>query len=151
MASDNGRIVKVLGVTGRLADLDVDGSRAPADEAKQTALDVTDDEQRQLGRPTRQAEFVAGSDQAHDALRFQLAGGSPAGSDPLEKDRRRRRRRKNPDEGLLDNPCKERVASWVDCENQSLRKRSPWRDAVLVGHQSDRVWGATRRGRLRSR
>ena len=46
--SDNGRVIAVLSVTGGLADLDVNGSRVPADLAVLNALGITDDERRQL-------------------------------------------------------------------------------------------------------
>jgi YD repeat-containing protein len=46
--SDNGRVVKVVGVTGGRADLDIDGSGAAAGAAALTALGITDAERQQL-------------------------------------------------------------------------------------------------------
>lgn len=45
---DNGRIVKLLSVTGGLADLDVDGSNQPASPAALAALGITDAERAEL-------------------------------------------------------------------------------------------------------
>ncbi|MFL6198246.1 MAG: hypothetical protein ACJ76J_03635, partial [Thermoanaerobaculia bacterium] len=46
--SDNGRIVRVLGIAGGLADLDVTGSGMPADGPALAALGITEAELRQL-------------------------------------------------------------------------------------------------------
>jgi hypothetical protein len=48
VASDNGRVVKVLSVTGGLADLDIDGSGKAATPAALAALGITDAERQQL-------------------------------------------------------------------------------------------------------
>ncbi|HEX7181284.1 MAG TPA: RHS repeat-associated core domain-containing protein [Thermoanaerobaculia bacterium] len=48
VASDNGRIVKILGITGGLADLDVTGSGAPAGAEALAELGITDAERRRL-------------------------------------------------------------------------------------------------------
>ena len=49
VASDNGRVIKVLSITGGLADLDIDGDGAADDAAALAALGVTDAERAQLG------------------------------------------------------------------------------------------------------
>ncbi|HEY6873326.1 MAG TPA: RHS repeat-associated core domain-containing protein [Geobacteraceae bacterium] len=46
--SDNGKIVKILSVTGGFADLDTDGSGATANATKLAALGITDAERQQL-------------------------------------------------------------------------------------------------------
>ena len=46
--SDNGRVVKILNVTGGIAQLDIDGSGSPANAAALTALGVADAERKQL-------------------------------------------------------------------------------------------------------
>lgn len=48
VASDDGRVIKVLSVAGGLADLDVDGSGLPAGAAALAALGVTDVERGRL-------------------------------------------------------------------------------------------------------
>jgi RHS repeat-associated protein len=48
VASDNGRIIKVLAVTDGLAELDVEGKDKTADAKALAALGITDDERRQL-------------------------------------------------------------------------------------------------------
>jgi RHS repeat-associated protein len=46
--SQNGRVIKILGINSGMADLDLDGSGVAADAAALAALGVTDDERRQL-------------------------------------------------------------------------------------------------------
>lgn len=46
--SDNGRVVKIVGVSGSLADLDVDGSGAAADPAALASLGIADDERARV-------------------------------------------------------------------------------------------------------
>ncbi len=46
--SDNGLVIAVLGVTGGLADVDLDGSGTPADAAARAAVGLTDDERTEL-------------------------------------------------------------------------------------------------------
>jgi hypothetical protein len=48
VASDNGRVIKVISITGGLADLDLDGNGTVDDATALAALGITDDEQRRL-------------------------------------------------------------------------------------------------------
>ncbi|MBL0124793.1 MAG: hypothetical protein IPP88_19445 [Betaproteobacteria bacterium] len=48
VASNNGRVIKVLGITGGLAELDLDGTGAPAGAAALIALGITDVERQRL-------------------------------------------------------------------------------------------------------
>lgn len=48
IASDNGRVIKVLSITAGLADLDIDGTAAAANAAALTALGVTDQERTRI-------------------------------------------------------------------------------------------------------
>ena len=48
VASDNGRVIKVLSITAGLADLDIDGSGQPANATALAALGATDAERQQL-------------------------------------------------------------------------------------------------------
>jgi RHS repeat-associated protein len=48
--SDNGRVIKVLSITGTMADLDTDGDDAADDAAKLTALGITTEERSQLAQ-----------------------------------------------------------------------------------------------------
>ncbi len=48
VASDNGRVVKILSITGGKANLDIDGGSTPANAAALAALGVSDDERIQL-------------------------------------------------------------------------------------------------------
>ena len=47
-ASDNGRVIEILSVSGGLAEIDVDGSGRPADAAALAALDLDDAERARL-------------------------------------------------------------------------------------------------------
>ena len=47
--SDNGRVIKILGITNGLATLDIDGKGGIADANALASLGVTDDERKQLG------------------------------------------------------------------------------------------------------
>jgi PASTA domain/Putative Ig domain/PKD domain len=57
IASDNGKVIKILGVTGGQASLDIDGSGQAATTTDLTALGVTDQELQNLGTlyPTGQS------------------------------------------------------------------------------------------------
>ena len=46
--SDNGRVIKILSITGGLADLDISGAGTPANASALAALGVTDAERQQL-------------------------------------------------------------------------------------------------------
>ena len=48
IASDNGRVIKVLGITGGMADLDIDGDGVADTGAPLAGLGVTDDERARL-------------------------------------------------------------------------------------------------------
>ncbi len=48
LANDNGRVIKILSISGGLANLDIDGSGTPASAAALAALGVTDAERQQL-------------------------------------------------------------------------------------------------------
>lgn len=50
IASQDGRVIKVLGITGGLADLDLDGNGATDDAAALGALGITDEERTRLGQ-----------------------------------------------------------------------------------------------------
>ena len=50
IASANGRVIKVLGITGGLADLDTDGDTVIDDATKLTALGITDAERTRLAQ-----------------------------------------------------------------------------------------------------
>ncbi|MEK6590028.1 MAG: hypothetical protein AABZ11_05040, partial [Nitrospinota bacterium] len=46
--ADNGKIIKILGITNGMADLDIDGSGAPATSTALTAMGITDTERQTL-------------------------------------------------------------------------------------------------------
>ena len=130
--SNNGRVIKIVGVTGGMADLDITGDDV-ADDA--TILGVTAAERQQLA-----ASYPAGRElwrvpiphftpwdhnwpfgPPFDAIGPN--GGAPRGDDPL------------------DDPCK-RTGSIVECQNQTLGEVMEVSGTPFHLHyQSDRVAG----------
>jgi len=133
--ADNGRVIKLLSVTGGLADLDISGSGTPATPSALAALGITDPERQQLA-----ALYVPGQSlwrvpiPHFSAWDFNwpsvppadaTAPGQTTAKAPTPTDR---------------SQC--RTGSVIDCENQILRESVP-----LVGtpfrlhYSSDRVPG----------
>jgi hypothetical protein len=70
-------VVRILSVTGGLADLDVTGAGVLADATALAALGITSDERQNLAALyTVGAEPVAGAAAAFYILGFQLVGGA---------------------------------------------------------------------------
>ncbi|HEX6293026.1 MAG TPA: RHS repeat-associated core domain-containing protein [Herpetosiphonaceae bacterium] len=134
IASDNGRIIKLVSITDGLADLDITGDGV-VDDA--TSLGVTTEERQQLA-----SRYAAGQElwrvliphftpwdhnwpygPPNDAI-------SPNGGPPEH-------------ETLEDNPC-ERSGSIIECQNQTLGEEIAVSGTPLhLRYQSDRVPGRT--------
>ena len=92
MASDNGRVIKVLTVTGGLAELDLDGSGTPASPAALAALGGHRRRAPATGRPLRRgAEPLARPISHFSPMRLQLAVRAPEGAKGLRWPARGRR------------------------------------------------------------
>jgi RHS repeat-associated protein len=136
IASENGLVVKILSVTGGLADLDVAGAGSPASPAALAALGITSGERQSLA-----ALYPAGQTLWRVPIRHfsswdfnwpveappqDLAPPNPDGAPP-------------PD---LPDPCEESGASSISCENQTLGEDVPIVGTPFTLHyQGDRVPG----------
>lgn len=122
IASENGRVIKILGNTGVMADLDTDGDAAIDDATKLTALNITDAERTRLAQLYTAGQTLWRVPVAHfSSWDFNWPFGPPAdagpppGQDPP------------PD---VDSP-NEQCGSVIGCENQSLGESlavtgTPW-------------------------
>jgi RHS repeat-associated protein len=140
VASNNGRVIKVLGAINGLADLDLDGNGAADDATALTALGITDAERQRL------AELYAPGTELWRVLLPHLTPwdcnwpyGPPPGSEPPGGSGDPKPVPK-PDKPPKD-PCKTR-GSIIGCEPQTLGEvvgmvGTPW----SLHYQSDRVPG----------
>ncbi|MBI5783125.1 MAG: hypothetical protein HZA69_05245, partial [Gammaproteobacteria bacterium] len=111
--SDSGRVVKILGVAGGLANLDIDGSNAPASAAQLAALGVTDAERAQLASLYSPGQSLWRMPIPHFSSWDANMGFSPPedAEDPAQPE-------PNKDE-KKDDPCLQ-SGSLIECENQTL-------------------------------
>ena len=132
IASANGRVIKVLSLTGGLADLDTDGDAAADNATKLAALGVTADERARLAQLYTPGQTLWRVPITHfSAVGFQLAL-RPAARCGV---RRRRPDQNNP---ALDDPYKE-CGSVIGCENQSLGESLPVTGTPLAAALPERT------------
>lgn len=115
VAMPDGRVIKLLGVTNMLADLDVDGSGAPADATALAQLGVSDDERRTLA-----TTYATGTElwrmstthfSVYDCNTSLVFSDPPLGPDTLPP-----RPPKRPGDDC------QKAGSIVDCRKQGLRE-----------------------------
>ena len=143
--SDNGRIVKILSISGGLAQLDVSGNGTPADAAALAALGITDEERERLAGLYPTGKSLWRVRLTHlSTWDCNWPFGPPPDAEPAKE------KPKNDDEknlpGCNSCPCPagENTAkgSTIGCESQTLGESIP-----LVGtdfslnYRSDRVPG----------
>jgi len=135
ISSDNGRVVKILSVTGGLADLDVAGAGAPADATALAALGITADERESLATLYTIGQSLWRVPVRHfSAWDFNLWEQPPYTLPPPNPN-------DDPPKDLPD-PCQIGAASVIDCENQALGEDVPIVGTPFTLHyQSDRVPG----------
>lgn len=137
--SENGRVVRVLGTAGGLAELDVDGSGSPAEAPVLAALGITPDELRQLALlyvPGKSLWRVPLQHFSAVDLNWNL-NGSP---DPLEESQPPEVPEPETDEPEEDT-C-EQAGSIIECQNQVLGEEVPVAGTPFRLHyRSDRVPG----------
>ena len=137
--SSDGRVIEIVGVTGGLADIDVDGSGLPASGAMLTSMGFTSAELTQL------ASYVPGTSLWRVPIThfspwdFNWPYGPPANAEspqvasPVNPDGENKQD---------DSDCQEN--SIIDCQNQALGERV---DVVgtpfTLNYKSDRVPGRT--------
>lgn len=144
--SDNGRIVKILGISGGLAQLDVTGNGTPSDAATLAALGVTDSERVRLASLYPVGKSLWRVQMTHlSTWDYNWPFGPPPGAQGPE-DGPKNADQDNPDDCPAGDCCPggQHTASGsiIGCENQTLGERIP-----LVGtefslnYRSDRAAG----------
>jgi RHS repeat-associated protein len=141
VASDNGRVIKVISITGGLADLDLDGNGTADDAAALAALGITDAERQRLA-----ALYTPGQSMWRVLIPHFTpwdcnwpygpppGSGGPGGGDDKPKPGPKPDKRPN-------NPCK-KGGSIIGCEPQTLGEVIKVTGTPLSLHyQSDRVPG----------
>jgi RHS repeat-associated protein len=137
IASDSGRVIKLVGVTNGLADLDLDGDGAPDGASALAALSISDAERAQLATlyPIGQSlwRVLVPHFSPWDA---NWGYGPPGSAKPPDQD---------PARALpMDAPCTQSGNSTIECQNQILGE-----DFGVAGtsfglrYQSDRAPGST--------
>jgi RHS repeat-associated protein len=141
IASANGRVIKVLGITNGLADLDLDGNVAVDDAAALAALAITDAERQRLA-----GLYLPGQSLWRVLLPHLTPWdcnwpfGPPPGSQPPSGSGNPKPG-PNPDKPPKGDPCN-KGGSIIGCETQTLGEvidvtGTPW----SLHYQSDRVPG----------
>lgn len=135
--SENGRVVKVLGATGDLADLDIDGDDLADDAATLAELGVTDAERTEVAALYVPGQSLWRVPLPHFTWPYDCNWpyGPPEDAEfpPGEQPE---------GDSCVDNPCNDAGNSVIECQNQVLRERIP---AVGTGftlnYGSNRVEG----------
>jgi RHS repeat-associated protein len=133
--SDDGRVIKLLSVQNGLAELDVDGTGAPADATKRAALGITDPERQQIA-----SRFSAGQSFWRVGVRHFTPwdlnwgfGPPPGATAPAQPPATSDVQLSEPDI---------QCASVIECQNQVLRERlSVAGTPYSLNYRSDRVLG----------
>ncbi|MBK8742437.1 MAG: hypothetical protein IPM02_24415 [Betaproteobacteria bacterium] len=137
VASDNGRVIKVIGITAGMADLDVDGSDTTAGAPALAALGVTVEERQHLAvlyAPGQSLWRVALSH--FTPFDCNWPAGPPGGSGPPGPNGG-----PDGDKGPKDDPCK-KGGSIIGCEPQTLGESIQVTGTPFsLNYSSDRVHG----------
>ncbi len=163
-ASENGLVVRVLGATGDLAELDLTGAGAPADAAALVALGETEGERRELARLYSAGQSLWRVPLAHfTPVDINWPFGPPADAEEppeLDAEEPAEHEPEDPEEAEEDDdrpgedepdPC-EQQGSVLECENQTLGKDLPLAGTPFSLHyRSDRVPGRSVARSLRVR
>lgn len=143
VASENGRIVKVLGITGGLADLDVTGNGVPAGAEALAELGITDAERRQLALLYASGQSLWRVPIPHfTPWDYNWPFGPPADAIPPNQPE------PEPEDPQEPEPdCQQ--GSIIDCQNQTLAESLPIAGTPFsLRYRSDRVPGRRSRNRL---
>ncbi len=139
VASENGRVIKILSITADGAELDVDGSGRTADAATLATLGITTEERAQLATTYSAGKTLWRVPIAHFSLwDFNLGLIPPKGAKPGD-----------PGDDIHQppaEPCTVESNSTIECETQTLRENVPIVGTPFsLGYRSDRVVGRTDR------
>ncbi|HVQ00198.1 MAG TPA: RHS repeat-associated core domain-containing protein [Candidatus Thermoplasmatota archaeon] len=144
IASENGRVIKILGIAGGLAQLDTDGDGLVDDQAKLSALNITTAELQQLASLYPQTP--------KQLWRVPVAHFSPwdynwpygAPSDAVDPQQSQPNQSGGPDKS-----CMSSGASIIECQNQTLGESIPVVSTPFtLNYRSDRQRGRNSLGTL---
>ena len=137
ISSENGRVIKILGISNGLAQLDVSGSGQPADAAALLALGISDAERAQLaslysaGKSVWRVQFTHLSTKDCNLSRWTPLDAIAPFLDAINK---------FVNWLMDDSNCV--LSSIIECENQILGEQIPLTGADLgLNYRSDRVLG----------
>jgi PKD repeat protein len=136
VASENGRVIKIIGVAGGLAEVDTDGDDVADDVASLGAMGITEAEREQLAGLYSPGQTLWRVPLPHlSTWDCNWPYGPPEGAD------RPRRPRPNGDD-RVDDPCTQVESSLIECQNQILGERVPIVGTPFtLNYRSDRVPG----------
>ncbi|MGH6691780.1 MAG: hypothetical protein ACREF4_14000, partial [Gammaproteobacteria bacterium] len=126
VASDNGRVIQVVGETGGRSDLDVDGSGAPSTQAALDELGITDAERESLASLYEPGDSLWRVPVMHfSAYDYNWPIHPDDGAGPPNLRGGRSRNEAEPD-------CE--AGSIIDCQNQTLGEEIPVAGAPFALH-----------------
>jgi RHS repeat-associated protein len=130
--SENGRVIKILSITGGKAELDTDGNSLVDDETTLAALNITDAERQKLAGLYTSGQSLWRVPVKHfTPWDCNWPNGPPMDAEPP--------RRPDPKTRHKDNPC-EKSGSIIECENQTLGESIPIAGTPFsLNYRSDRV------------
>ncbi len=135
VASENGRVIEILNITGGMADLDIDGSGQKANATALAALNITDAERQQLAALYQPGQCLWRVPTNHfTPWDYNWPYGPPDDAEPPNQPPPRKW---EPE----DDPC-ESESSIIECQNQILGERvSLVGTPFTLNYRSDRVPG----------
>jgi RHS repeat-associated protein len=136
-ASDNGRIIAILGATGGLADIDGDGDGLPDDAAALAALGITDAERQRIASLYQPGQSLWRVPITHfSAWDCNWPFGPPDDAGDPDQDR--------PRGGGPEDECCENQGSIIEAQNQVLGERIDVAGTPFsLNYRSDRAPGRT--------
>lgn len=142
--SQNGRVLEILSVQGGLAELDVDGSGQPANQATLADLGITDAERERLSELYEPGQSLWRVPVTHFS---PWDCNWPYGPPP---DARAPNLPDPEGDDTEDDPCEESGSSIIECQNQILGERIPIVGTPFtLNYRSDRVPGRRARYTLK--
>jgi RHS repeat-associated protein len=134
IAADNGRVIRILGTTAGLAEIDIDGDETPNSPSELAQLGISAGERQQLASLYAPGQSLWRTPIAHFSPwdlnwpRWRIQQRRPNMPEP---------RAETPDEA----PC-EATGSIIECQNQTLGERVPLAGSGFsLNYRSDRVPG----------
>jgi RHS repeat-associated protein len=136
IASDNGRVIKIVGLSGDLADLDTNGDGVADGAAALMALGVTDAERRQLASLYTTGQTIWRVPITHfSPWDHNWPYGPPADAETPNQF--------PPPPPPPDNPCGKSGSSIIECQNQTLGESiSVVGTPFTLNYRSDRQTGS---------